>query len=212
MKSRWRWWLTASLVLAAFGAWWNYGRERALLPRSSLSLSAVRLRAPSPVNEPSAREAPELPASLPLVAPAERHWHPRDPAEWQGMLVDMDFVPPCESPAGCGLARACKAGKCVACERDSDCAPAEACALDHCVASELAGCRSRADCPRESVCVLSGYSATARGNQDMRSGCLNPLSGAGRIESPSGPPPVDTRTSLPDDDLLRRARAAADAK
>jgi hypothetical protein len=62
------------------------------------------------------------------------------------------------------------------------------------------------------MCILSGYTAKLRGNEEMRSFCVDPASGAERAEQSDEPPRVDTQTSLPDDDLLRRAREAAKAK
>lgn len=217
MKNRLSW-----LALAVFGVLavsiWHLAQSRKPVPRAALSLAEVEkprslaqllarsFGASDTEDEQATAEAPQLPEAPATV----RNWHPRDPAEWQGMLVDLDAVPPCDTSAACGLARACKAGKCLACERDGDCATGEACVLDHCVAKELATCRKTADCKAGSTCVLSGYSGEPRGNEGMKSGCVDPGSGGER-----GPEPVevaaDTRTVLPDDDLLNSARAAAAA-
>ena len=124
------------------------------------------------------------------------------------MLISTDAVPPCEESATCGLARACKAGKCVACSADGDCAGGEVCVLDHCIARDLAGCRSRTDCASGDLCALSGYSSLARGNEGMRSLCLDPKSGSSAMPEPE-PAPPDPRTRLPDDDLLEHAAEAA---
>jgi hypothetical protein len=204
-------WVMSAL---AVGVWLIHKSLTRPLPRAALSIEAVEkkrsfpqiltrsLGASAPEAELTA-EAPKLPDAPATV----RNWHPRDPAEWQGMLVDLDTVPPCDSSAVCGLARACKAGKCLACERDGDCATGEACVLDHCVAKELATCRKAADCKSGSLCVLSGYSGEPRGNEGMKAACVDPASGASK-----GPEPlevaVDTRTVLPDDDLLKSAREA----
>ena len=43
--------------------------------------------------------------------------------------------------------------------------------LEHCVRVALVACRGRADCIAGELCVLSGISADARGNADMRAYC-----------------------------------------
>lgn len=168
-----------------------------------------RARSPAPIDRVTLRRAakPTLPAPrLPELA-APRDLQPRPADEWQGMRIDPASSPPCETSAGCGLGRACKAGRCTACTADADCASGETCALDHCVVRALAACRTRADCSAGQLCVLSGYSNLARGNEDMRASCLDPASGAGSM--PPAPAPIaDPRTHLPDDDLIARARAA----
>jgi hypothetical protein len=163
-----------------------------------------------PVLHRAAAEQPglEVAAVGLAIAVSERHFHPRDPQEWQGMLINTDATPPCEASATCGLARACKGGRCVACGTDGDCAAGEVCVLDHCVVHALAGCRGRTDCAAGSLCILSGYSSEARGNEGMRSLCLDPASGASTIPEPE-PAPPDPRTRLPYDDLVRRATEAA---
>jgi len=198
---RMRAWLPAILalaVLAAFALRWRRSHAPAPRARAELGLAARQPRA--------AAAAPAVVPGAPVVG-APR-WHPREPAEWQGMLVNAAAVPPCESSAGCGLARACVQGTCVACARDSDCAAGEACAMDHCVVQATMACRGRADCASGQLCVLSGYSSLARGNEGMRAYCLDPESGDGtRPPFPEAAP--DPRTELPDDDLIKRARAAA---
>jgi hypothetical protein len=202
------------VVLAAAALWWK-ARSHAptSIPRSQLGLAA---RQPRDASRPVVpRLAPSLPSSPsePVLASgglraSERHWHPRDPQEWQGMLINTDASPPCESSAGCGLGRACKQGKCEACAQDNDCAMGEACVLDHCVVGALAACQGRADCAAGQLCVLSGYSNQARGNEGMRAYCLDPDSGTSSVPAAAEPTP-DPRTRLPDDDLLDRAREAA---
>jgi hypothetical protein len=206
----------AAVVVVAASVLWLASRPRppSSMPRAALSLEAAQRREPPRRLAPSPRLSPADPAVLaaaaaePAMAPAERHFYPRDLQEWQGMLISTDAAPPCDASATCGLARACKAGKCVACAVDDDCATGEACVLDHCVVRELATCRSRSDCASGSLCILSGYSSEARGNEGMRSLCLNPASGASTIPAPQ-PAPPDPRTRLPDDDLLHRAAEAA---
>jgi hypothetical protein len=109
-------------------------------------------------------------------------YHPRDPKEWQGMLVDLTVMPPCVVSSDCGLAMACQGGKCGPCEIDAECARGEVCVLDHCVMEGKATCRSVKDCQEDELCILSGYDATPRSNQEMRSYC-NPNTG-GREEKP----------------------------
>jgi hypothetical protein len=80
--------------------------------------------------------------------------------------------------------------------------------LDHCILRELASCRQKADCAADAWCILSGYTAKRRGNEDMRSLCVSDSSGGSPLDQRDEPHRVDTRTSLPNDDLLRRAREA----
>ncbi len=103
--------------------------------------------------------------------------HPRDPDEWQGMLVDICLRATCDEPARCGLALACVGGYCGPCAEDSDCATGEACVLDHCVLSDNVACRSSRDCEGDALCILSGSTGgAARGNEDMTAYC-NPSGG-----------------------------------
>lgn len=101
---------------------------------------------------------------------AEYEW--REPSEWQGMLLNRAFATICETSGGCGLAMACRGGRCGPCETDSQCAPGEVCSVQHCIQAHLAECRSRRDCPGdEAFCILSGYTADVRGNGSMRAYC-----------------------------------------
>ena len=107
-------------------------------------------------------------------------FHPRDPKEWQGMLVDLTMQPPCMESAQCGHAMACQTeqNRCGPCTTDRDCAVDEACALDHCVKSHQVECRSKDDCGLDELCVLSGLTgADPRGNRDMRAYCLSKEAG-----------------------------------
>lgn len=206
--------LVALTAVAAGALWLGFRPRPASSPREALPREALRRpEHREPVHPPSLPRQDSVLATAAVGAPlavAERHFHPRDPQEWQGMLINTDAVPPCDASATCGLARACRAGKCVACGTDDECAAGEVCVLDHCVVSALASCRRRADCARGSLCILSGYSSAARGNEGMRSLCLDPASGASSIPAP-GPVAPDPRTTLPDDDLLKRAAEAARA-
>lgn len=103
--------------------------------------------------------------------PAPEH-HPRPESEWQGMLVDVSTQSSCESIDGCGLAMAClDGGQCGPCGEDSDCASGEACVLDHCVVESRVECHRTSQCGDDEVCMLSGYSAGVRGNEDMSAVC-----------------------------------------
>lgn len=102
----------------------------------------------------------------------EPRYYERPAGEWGGMLVRRDMRPVCAEADGCGLALACIDGLCSPCRGDRDCAYAEICALDHCLREELGECTSAAECPEDSLCVLSGYSPGVRGNETMISWCL----------------------------------------
>jgi hypothetical protein len=139
---------------------------------------------PVPVGSPGAAPA-AVPSTASVAAElpaAPQRLHPRDPGEWQGMLVDLSRRPPCGQSARCGMALACREdGLCGPCRTDGDCAVGEGCVLDHCVPSAQVGCRRRADCAGEdAVCLLTGYSADPRGNAGMRSECLEKKGGRDR--------------------------------
>lgn len=85
-------------------------------------------------------------------APGEDCYHPRDPAEWQGALVDVCLQIECVD--FCGLRLACVDGVCGACERDDQCLTGEVCVLDQCILDEQAECRSQADCDPGVVCLF----------------------------------------------------------
>jgi hypothetical protein len=128
------------------------------------------------------------------------------------MLVDTSLQALCDVPGRCGLAMACRAGRCGPCEQDSHCDAGEVCVLDHCVKRELAECRRRRDCADpEALCVLSGLSSGPRGNEAMRAWCLSPQGGA---EEPPSPPeaqapgeaPPREPTPVPIESLMRELR------
>lgn len=204
-------------MLAIAGLWFGFGRrEPAAIARETLAYSPPPLGEVAPARALTKATNPE--PAAPATAPAETEvdralgpprWHARPEGEWDGMLVNLNVTPPCESPAGCGMARACKNGKCMPCEVDVDCASGESCVLDHCVKSANVSCRRRADCASGSVCILSGYSSGIRGNENMRAFCLAILSGADQLPpAPENPPKKDSRTEVPDDELLQAASKA----
>jgi len=156
-----------------------------------------------------------LPSNLseqPLVREElhEATYAPRDPLEWQGMLVDLSMQASCESSAQCGLAMSCQHGRCGPCVSDGDCAVGEGCVLDHCLRLGSIACRSFRDCTTGELCALSGYSADPRGNSDMEANCL--AASGGRPQDvrqlpfrdvvPSEPTPVRA------DEMLRELKEA----
>jgi hypothetical protein len=137
---------------------------------------------------------PARPGVGPAIAYA-----PRDPSEWQGMLVNTTFQALCDTSSRCGLAMACHAGRCGPCASDAECAAGEVCAMQHCVSAPLATCRGRADCPSGELCMLTGYADDARGNGGMHAYC-------------SGSPPAEARRqdeqAALDGELAREDRTA----
>ena len=90
------------------------------------------------------------------------------------MLVNIAEVAECGDDGFCGLALACKQGKCGPCVRDEECLSGEVCVLDHCMQDESVDCESSSQCPDGHACVLSGYSTDVRGNSDMKAFCQGP--------------------------------------
>jgi hypothetical protein len=117
-------------------------------------------------------------------------YHPRAPGEWQGMLVSLTRQATCETSDRCGLAMACRQGRCGACVWDHDCTQGEVCVLDHCVLEYLAECRTRRDCSNGEYCVLSGYSVGVRGNARMRAYCLSTDGPSAASEEDPSPAPA----------------------
>jgi hypothetical protein len=170
---------------------------------------ALRSRSDQPVSHPPEKtaaptEPPQTasPGATPktsvaitsaLEAPKET-LVPRDPGEWQGMLVDLAMLQTeCDRSSQCGLAMACKKGRCAPCDRDDDCGHGEICAVQHCVLSANAECSSRKDCREPgSYCVLTGYTPNVRGNEDMHSKCMPNSGGLAR-----GTAPVYVPNSIP---------------
>jgi len=86
-----------------------------------------------------------------------------------------------------------------------------ACVLDHCVVSARVTCRRNSDCRGGSTCLLSGYSADARGNTGMDSHCVSPQSGSGKAElmkkQVARQDTGDAKRTVAFQDELARARA-----
>lgn len=126
---------------------------------------------PAPAASVDERVSAALPPSLPAAAPRATLAR-RAADEWQGMRIDMADTALCDAVDSCGLAMACIGGRCGACTGDESCAAGERCVLDHCVRTELASCRTRADCGGDELCILGGTSADPRGNADMTARCV----------------------------------------
>lgn len=162
-----------SLIVLGGVAWWAGRSVRASGPKADVMVASE-----SDVVKGSASE-PKLPVRRPPgtpkgVAPASE-FHPRDPYEWQGMLVNLTMRQlACADSAQCGLALACIGGTCLPCSSDSQCAVGEACVLDHCAQRELVTCRSRRDCPGQNYCRLTGFSPGPRSNRELGSVCSSP--------------------------------------
>jgi hypothetical protein len=194
-----------SVLLVGFlvGVLWRYSIEATRAQKSTPSSSVVELRS----HESRSQEPPrfvrtqgltEYPAQGPMEGPVgipaldlyEGHrprYHQRNPDEWQGMRIDLELMPPCETSSQCGLARACVNGLCGPCSRSDECAQGEVCVLDHCVVSALAECRSKSNCASDTKCILSGYTPDLRGNAGLKAFCLT----AGRVPdrpTPNFPP------------------------
>jgi len=162
---------------------------------------------PTAAEQPSS-SAPE--AAGPGVEPAPAY-RQRPPGEWQGMLVNLAIHPECTSSSGCGLARACREGRCWHCLADGDCAPGEVCVLDLCLRSENVTCKRRSDCPEGQLCALSGFSPDPRNNGLTRSFCSG--SAAPRKQEWKPPPVDDSAREVPPAidgrDLLRQLKSRA---
>jgi len=199
--------------------WWRGSRPAPPIARSTLALPSKASAAPTlaRVAQPGGVEPRGVePAPAPAEASLDRaafnraisappRFAPRDPAEWQGMRPDLSINPPCETSAGCPLARACLRGACGPCSKDADCGPKEACVLNNCIQASAAACRSYKDCAKGELCILTGYSEDPRGN----AGTLAKCSGLPNGPKPPLPPAPteDTRTEpLPNADLMAEAQ------
>jgi hypothetical protein len=190
-------WLLSLWGLLLLVGWWGGRalREPEARPEPETVVEEIRLppakgmEFPRRVEVAAKAAAPaEEPPRAELLPPPT--FHPRPQEEWQGMLVDTSQQALCDVSARCGLAMACREGRCGPCERDAHCDAGEVCVLDHCVKQELASCRSRRDCrEEEALCILSGLSPGARGNETMRSLCLGAQGGQPEQFEPPAPPP-----------------------
>jgi len=181
MSRRGRWVLLALVVAGAglgLGArrWWQaratVGTPVAagIAPRSAVRPPRARDSAPPHLLTATVPRLEDLAAPTPGAEPAPAY-HPRDPAEWQGMLVDLSIHPECERSSDCGLARACRQGHCGPCAQDAECAAGERCALDHCLPGANVRCRSRRECQSGDVCILTGLSSDPRNNAGLFAAC-----------------------------------------
>jgi hypothetical protein len=204
-------WVVVTAVSAG-AIWLGLAARETSIPRSALAMSTPT-RHPIPAFRPAASAsgspagAPSPAMSAAQLATAPPRFQTRAPGEWDGMQINLNVTPPCDTSAICGLARACVGGVCSGCKRDDDCVRGENCVLDHCVKNELIECRGTKDCTA-GVCILSGYSSTPRGNDGMKAYCVDNAGGSQPPPAPVGPPIKDTRPSLPDDDLMKAAREA----
>jgi hypothetical protein len=174
----------AVAVLGLFGAIYAERlRRRSQVVESSVaevSHDVTRpIAAPPPTSTPGVENVapPQIPTAVngvPQLDPSSIV--PRPAGEWQGMPIDRARQAACDTTDRCSLARACRDGHCGACELDEECLVGEACVLQHCILETKVGCRSRASCKTKELCILSGYSAGPRGNEDLRSYC-NPFRG-----------------------------------
>lgn len=193
--------IAAALIIGgAAGLLWRsaagHGPEA---PEVERLIEPTRPHAMRPRMDPPAGPAPMLAASEaaepdegaprnPLMDAPRDELHPRDPDEWQGMLVNTAVQQYCEATDFCGLALSCSPEqRCGPCTEDSQCASGEACVLDHCVIAENVTCRTRSDCAHlgdDALCLLSGLTGgDPRGNADMRSFCQVPAGGMEQVAS-----------------------------
>jgi hypothetical protein len=114
-------------------------------------------------------------------------FHVRAAEEWQGMLIDVAFTPPCYE-GFCQNALACIANQCGPCESDSQCLTGEACVLDHCILAEHVACRHARECSPRETCMLTGLSEDLRGNADLKSVCSGAIEVPDQASMPSLPP------------------------
>jgi hypothetical protein len=208
---------TVAVVAGVLGFLLTYTPLAGGLPDAAANGTPSGERGARQVESPSASPEPRAPApaaggTLAAVSSGPRY-HPREPSEWQGMLVNTSAQAQCDTSARCGLAMACLRETCGPCVADSECSSGEVCVLDHCVLRERAECKSRRECPGDALCTLSGYSSDPRGNRELVAQCT-PTSGQGRQPEatelirglPARPPEVSGM------ELLEQARAATGGK
>lgn len=221
MKGRLVWAALALTALSSLGFLLLRHQQPAPISRASLALPGAAKRQSSAADAPRRDVAgpanDELPQAGPTVAAAAAkqdpfgppRYAPRPAEEWQGMLINLNIAPPCNSSAGCGLARACLGNRCMPCERDEHCANGEACVLQHCIAADLVECRHTAECGADSKCILSGYSREPRGNEGTRSYCNSKFSGTEMVPRDPLPKRQGPLPPLETEGLVGAARAAA---
>jgi hypothetical protein len=207
--------LGAVLVVLAFliGRWLRGKPQSMAVPNApdpqEPSPTAEAMFAPEPralVDEGGAGPSGNTVARLHVA-----RFHPRDPEEWQGMPVDLNMSPECDTSSRCGLALACISGHCGPCASDADCAIGEECVLDHCLLRKNVSCRHRRDCDGGDTCMLTGLSPGARGNSDMRVVCRGGSNFMADMPRPDGAPPAphwgpQVHPEISAEDLLRRLR------
>jgi hypothetical protein len=155
----------------------NNRRELASGAAVSAPMSQELVASPSPSRtSESVQPSSQFDRPRNILPPPVLHTRPE--SEWQGMLVDLSLQAICEETDRCGLAMSCRENLCGPCSYDEDCGRGESCVLDHCVRSPNVSCRVSQDCGGDSLCVLSGYSTDARGNEDMSSYCQSGDGGA----------------------------------
>jgi hypothetical protein len=193
MKPRRLWMAPVLAVAGALGILVLRQGQQKPIARAALSLSQTKSgargkpSAPAPEAAPPLQSVEEVEADIPsgtsrAAATSGPNWAARPAAEWQGMLINLDFTPPCADSADCGLARACLDHRCVPCEDDEHCGKGESCVLQHCLRSELVECRHASECGPASMCILSGYSEGPRGNESTRAHCMSNFSGASAMK------------------------------
>jgi hypothetical protein len=173
--------------------------------KAAASVAATTVRSDSGTPASATRDGGTRPASniiTPGIGPMPVVF-PRDPEEWQAMLVDLTFRQICSDSSVCGLALACKDdGFCGACTSDGDCVVGEVCVLDHCLLPANTTCRSRRNCGADELCTLTEYSQGRRGNAALRSLCLGRSGGEEQTApaltqpEPAMPTPVEVQTLM----------------
>lgn len=171
MRGRRRWLFALVVCSAVTGVWAGQG----VSPKP-----AIRKEVGGQPNVAVSRGEIVLPRDTtrePAIAAAHRRLE-RSEDEWDGMPVDEEDWP-CVGNGSCSMARACVAGRCVACASDDACERGELCVLQHCVPGDQVECRVVRDCRADELCVLSGITADdPRGNRDMRATCQAPWGGS----------------------------------
>jgi hypothetical protein len=192
-------------LLVGFGARQLWSRPTAAPAQFGL---AAKVRPSTPASRRLAERVAARPAALPVAEGPDvvikAEFFPRDAGEWQGMRI-LTTQPACSTSETCGLGLACVENRCGPCQNDGQCLSNERCAVDHCVPAAGLACRSQKDCASGELCVLTPYSADARGNTGMRSRCLAPEGGTDVPEEPAAEEPAapaDFGDYTPPQDLL----------